>query len=240
MRRRPKTGVDLPKGLLIAIDGPAGAGKSTVARMLAERLGYCYIDSGAMYRAVALLALETGTSPDDAGALAKLAAETEMTLERQPSGTRLLLQGRDVTKAIRSAEVTRAASLVSVHLAVITKLVERQRELGRQGGVVMEGRDIGTKVFPQADLKIFLDASLEVRGGRRFHDPEGAVRKSPAVVLLEMSERDQRDREREQSPLAPAEDAVRIDSTHLSAEEVVEKILKLVKEKIAVGSRELE
>jgi len=218
--------------MLIAIDGPAGAGKSTVARMLAERLGYCYIDSGAMYRAVALLALETGTSPNDVPALAKLAAEADMTFEWQPSGNRLLLHGRDVTEAIRSPEVTRAASLVSVHLAVRRKLVERQRELGREGGVVMEGRDIGTKVFPQADLKIFLDASLEVRGERRFHDLKGTGRKSPAEVLQEMAERDQRDRERELSPLVPAEDAVRIDSTHLSAEEVVERIMQLVREKL--------
>jgi cytidylate kinase len=227
----------LPKRLLIAIDGPAGAGKSTVAQMLAERLGYCYIDTGAMYRAVALLAIETGTSPDDVAALAKLAAEADMAFERHPTGNHLLLHGRDVTKNIRSPEVTRAASLVSVHPAVRSKLVARQRELGRAGGVVMEGRDIGTKVFPQADLKIFLDAPLEVRGGRRFHDLKGAGRKSPAEVLQEMAERDQRDRARKQSPLVPAEDSVRIDSTHLSAEEVAEEILKLVKQKIAVGSR---
>ena len=160
-----------------------------------------------------------------------------MTFEWQPSGTRLLLHGRDVTKAIRSPEVTRAASLVSVHLAVRRKLVERQRELGREGGVVMEGRDIGTKVFPQADLKIFLDASLDIRGGRRFQDLKGAGRKSLAEVLQEMAERDQRDREREQSPLVPAKDSVRIDSTHLSAEEVAEKIMKLVEEKTGDRSR---
>jgi cytidylate kinase len=221
----------LPKRLLIAIDGPAGAGKSTVARMLAERLGYGYIDSGAMYRAVALLALEKGTSLDDGPALAKLAAEADITFEWQFSGNRLLLHGRDVTQEIRSPEVTRAASLVSIFPAVRRSLVERQRSLGRQGGVVMEGRDIGTKVFPQADLKIYLDASLEVRSDRRFRDPRGAREKSHVEVLQEMEERDQRDREREQSPLVPAEDSIPIDSTHLSAEEVVEKILELVKKK---------
>jgi CMP/dCMP kinase len=223
----------LSKGLLIAIDGPSGAGKSTVARMLAERLGYSYIESGAMYRAVALLALESGTSLDDAAALAKLAAHAEMRFEWSPSGNRLLLQSpsgyRDVTEDIRSPEVTEAASIVSVHAAVRRELVRRQRELGRDGAVVMEGRDIGTQVFPHAEIKIFLDATLEIRSARRFQDRE--AQGSSAEVLREMAERDRRDTEREQSPLAPAEDSVRIDSTHLTAEQVVEKILEMVKEK---------
>jgi len=227
------------KRLLIAIDGPAGAGKSTVAAMLAERLGYGYIDSGAMYRAVALLAIESGTKLDDGPALARLAAESDMKFEWQASGNRLplrlLLGCRDVTETIRSPEVARAASLVSIHSEVREQLVRQQRELGRQGGVVMEGRDIGTKVFPEADLKVFLDASLEVRSERRVRDMEGTGQGSSANVLRQMAERDRRDRLREQSPLVPAEDSIRIDSTHLSAEEVVEKILRLVDRKKQVG-----
>lgn len=217
----------MPKRLLIAIDGPSGAGKSTVARMLAVRLGYCYIESGAMYRALALLALETGTSLDDGAALAKLAANANMRFEWRDSGNRLLLDGRDVTEAIRAPEVTDASSKVSVHADVRREMVRRQRELGREGGVVMEGRDIGTKVFPNADLKIFLDASLEVRSQRRFLDQDARRHGTPGAVLRDLAERDRRDREREQSPLLPAEDAVRIDSTPLNAEQVVAKILKM-------------
>jgi len=226
----------LSKRLLIAIDGPSGVGKSTVARLLAERLGYEYIDSGAMYRAVALMAIETGTSLSDAEALARLAASANSEFRGQRSGEqgpgRVLVRGRDVTGAIRTPEVSKAASRVSVHAAVRRELVRQQRELGRQGGVVMEGRDIGTKVFPRADLKIFLDAPIEVRSERRFRDPEAAGLESPAEVLREIADRDRRDREREQSPLVPAADAVRMDSTHLTAEQVVEKILEMVKAKL--------
>jgi cytidylate kinase len=225
----------LPKRLLIAIDGPSSAGKSTVARMLAARLGYCYIESGAMYRALALLALETGTSLDDGAALAKLASGADMSFEWRDSQNRILLDGRDVTEAIRTPEVTDASSQVSIHADVRREMVRRQRELGRDGGVVMEGRDIGTKVFPQADIKIFLDASLEVRSQRRFLDQDARGHEDPAAVLRELAERDRRDREREQSPLVRAADAVRLDSTHLNAEEVVQTILKMVEEKQAAS-----
>ncbi len=230
----------MSKRLLIAIDGPSGAGKSTVARMVAQRLGYSYIESGAMYRAVALLALETETSLGEANALARLASGTEMRFEWTPAGNRLLLQSssgtRDVTEAIRTPEVTKAASIVSVHAAVRTEMVRRQRELGRRGGVVMEGRDIGTQVFPNAEVKVFLDASLDARGARRFQDREAAALGSSAEVLREMAERDRRDRERELSPLFPAKDSVSIDSTNLTAEQVVEKILTLVEEKTEARS----
>ena len=221
----------MPKRLIIAIDGPSGAGKSTVARMLAERLGYTYMESGAMYRALALLALETGTALDDAVALTRLADAADMRFQWQPSGNRLLLNGRDVTEAIRSPQVTEAASIVSVHPGVRRRLVERQRELGRAGGVIMEGRDIGTKVFPKADIKIYLDASLESRSQRRFRDQDAAGRSNSVEVSGEMAERDRRDQQRQESPLIPAEDSVPIDSTALTAEEVVETILRLMAER---------
>lgn len=219
------------KPLVIAIDGPSGSGKSTVARRLAERLGYAYIESGAMYRALALLALERGIDLADAATLEKLAATAEIRFEPRDSGNRLLLDGRDVTEAVRSPEVTRASSLVSVHPPVREKMVERQRELGGLGGIVMEGRDIGTRVFPDADLKIFLDASPEARAERRFRDLAGTGL-SGEEVRQEMAERDQRDQQRKASPLVPAEDSIRVDSTHLTAEEAVERILALVRQKL--------
>ena len=225
----------MPKRLLITVDGPSGVGKSTVARLLAARLGYTAVDSGAMYRAVALLALEAGSDPGDAPALGRLAASAEMRFEEGSTGPCFLLGGRDVTEAIRSPEVTKAASQVSAHRQVREKLVEQQRALGRRGGLVMEGRDIGTKVFPEADVKIFLDASPEVRGQRRFREQNAAGEASSEEVLREMAERDQRDQLREQSPLVSAEDSERIDSTDLSAEEVVEKILELVQRKTAAA-----
>ena len=226
----------MPKRLTIAIDGPSGAGKSTVARMLAARLGYRYVESGAMYRALALLALETGTDLGDSSALAALAEKAEMRFEPQGGSYRLLLDGRDVTEAIRSPEITRASSLVSVHREVRRCLVEHQQALGRDGGVVMEGRDIGTRVFPSADLKIFLDASPQVRAERRFREMEDASAASPEEVHRELEERDRRDRFREVSPLIPAADAVRIDTTDLAAEEIVEKILSLVEKESEVKS----
>jgi cytidylate kinase len=184
-----------------------------------------------MYRASALLALETGTDLSDAEALGTLAKSAEMRFDPSPAGNRLLLNGRDVTDAIRSPEVTRAASVVSVYPAVRKILGERQRALGRDGGVVMEGRDIGTKVFPDAEVKIFLDASLEQRGLRRFRDRESAAEMSLAAVAREMAERDRRDQERDLSPLVPAADAILLDSTSLATEQVVERIVALAEER---------
>ncbi len=230
--RESEAGEDLRKRLVIAIDGPAGAGKSTVARRVAALLGYQYVDSGAMYRALALLALERKMDFDDAAALGRLAAETDMRFESRESGNRLFLTGRDVTEAIRSPEVTRASSLVSVHAEVRRKLVECQRALGRAGGVVMEGRDIGTQVFPDADLKIFLDASPDARSERRLRDLASSLPVGQAEVAQQvtrdMQERDRRDQTRPVSPLIPAADAIQIDTTTLTAEEVVREILNCV------------
>ena len=217
---------------MIAIDGPAGSGKSTVAKMLAARLGYAYVETGAMYRALALLALETGTDLNNATVLADLAASADIRFAPHPSGDILLLNRRDVTEAVRTPEVSEASSLVSVHPQVRRQMVERQRALGGRGGVVMEGRDIGTQVFPQADLKIFLDASPEVRTERRFRDQQVMGQTNMAQVREEIEERDRRDQVREDSPLTPAEDSIRIDSTHFSVEQVVEQILHLAQERI--------
>ena len=216
-------------GFVIAIDGPSGAGKSTIARSVAARLGFSYVESGAMYRAVALLALEKGTPLDDAAGLGELAARANFRFDTQAAGNHLWLDGRDVTDAIRSPEVTRAASFVSTHAVVRKHLVERQRQMGARGGVVMEGRDIGTVVFPDAELKIFLDAAPEIRGRRRMGDPESAGARDTAAVVREITERDQRDQSREISPLIPAPDAVQIDTSSLSAEQVIECVLELAR-----------
>jgi cytidylate kinase len=217
--------------LIVAIDGPAGAGKSTVAGRLAAHFGLLNLETGAMYRAFALKAIENGIAPDNAAALEKLAAETSIALEPTPAGNRVLLDGSDVTTHVRDAAVTQAASQVSVHPAIRRWMVDLQRKLGENGGVVMEGRDIGTVVFPDADIKIFLDASPEARGERRYEQSGKAA--PQAAILQEIRERDQRDRNRPQSPLRPAPDAVVIDSTNLTLEEVVGRVQELVTARLA-------
>jgi cytidylate kinase len=218
--------------LIIAIDGPVGSGKSTVARRVAEMLGYAHLDSGAMYRAVAWKALWDGVPLDSPERLATLADAARIDLVPRDGKLLVLLDGEDITERIRTPEVSRAASIVAVVPGVRHPMVMEQRRAGAQGGVVMEGRDIGSVVFPHADLKIFLDASPEVRAGRRQRELEEKGEPMEfAKVLAEVHERDRRDSEREMSPLVRAADAVVIDNTAMDAEETARVIVLLAKEK---------
>jgi cytidylate kinase len=217
--------------LIIAIDGPAGAGKSTIASLLARKLGYVNLESGAMYRALALRAIEWDASFDDENALLKMAQESRITLEPALGGNRVLLNGKDISARIRERDVSEAASRVSLHPKVREWMVARQREMGIGGGIVMEGRDIGTKVFPDADLKIFLDADPVIREQRRLDQQK--VKGAPAQAMAaELRERDRRDRTRAASPLVAAEDAVVLDSTKMSEDEVLNRIEELVGQRL--------
>jgi CMP/dCMP kinase len=227
----------MSRKLVIAIDGPAGAGKSTLASRIARKLGYLNIETGAMYRALALKAISNDIGVDDEEPLLRLAQRSRIELHPQIDGNRVLLDGANVSERIREQDVTDAASRVSVHPRVRAWMVAKQREMGTQGGVVMEGRDIGTKVFPDAEVKIFLDADPEVRGARRFHQHQGGNMTQQAAVVAEMRQRDERDRKRTASPLAPAEDAVVIDSTRLSLDEVIAQAEQIIEQKLKALSQ---
>lgn len=218
---------------IIAIDGPAGAGKSTIARSLARHFGLLNLESGAMYRAFALKALRAGVSLDESSALGELASRTSIRLEPDDAENRVLLDGEDVTGLLRSQMVTDAASRVSVYPPIRAWMVGLQQQLGANGGVVMEGRDIGTVVFPHADVKIFLDAAPEVRGRRRFDQLGPTATVQPEEVLRELRARDDRDRNRADSPLKPAADAILLDSTSMSLEEVVRAAEAIVADRMA-------
>jgi cytidylate kinase len=219
--------------IIVAIDGPAGAGKSTVARHLARHFGLLNLETGAMYRAFALKALRGEIPLDRTEAIVELAAETQIRLEAGDEENRVLLDDEDVTGLIRNQTVTDAASRVSVFPAIRAWMVRLQQEMGAAGGVVMEGRDIGTVVFPNADAKIFLDAAPEVRGMRRFDQLETKHTIQAEDVIRELHARDERDRNRADSPLKPAPDAVLLDSTNLTLEEAVQAAEDIVAAKLA-------
>jgi cytidylate kinase len=220
------------KRIVVAIDGPSGAGKSTIAKRLADRLGFIYIDTGAMYRAVALWAVRQSTGFDDRHRMEQLALASE--IELAPG--RILLNGEDVTAAIRTPEVTNGASRIAVIPGVRRAMVAKQREIGQKVSVVMEGRDIGTVVFPNADVKVFLDASIEERVRRRLAESHAkGVEVSESQLTAQMKERDERDSTRADAPLAQAPDAVYLDSTYLNEDEVAESILKMVRARVTNG-----
>jgi cytidylate kinase len=222
--------------IIVAIDGPAGAGQSTIARFLARRFGLLNMETGAMYRAFALKALRAGISLEESKSLEDLAYRTTIHLEPGEEENRVLLDSEDVTGLIRNQAVTEAASRVSVWPAIRAWMVSLQQQMGAQGGVVMEGRDIGTVVFPRAEVKIFLDAAPEVRGMRRYDQLGSQPAQQPEEVIRDLRERDLRDRNRANSPLKPAPDAVLLDSTHMTLEEVLAAAEAIVTAKLATAN----
>ncbi len=225
--------LDPSQKVIVAIDGPAGAGKSTIARHLARHFGLLNLETGAMYRAFALKALRAKLPLDESARLEALAAETAIRLESAETENRVLLDGEDVSGLIRSQAVTDAASRVSVFPAIRAWMVRLQQQMGAQGGVVMEGRDIGTVVFPHAQVKIFLDAAPEVRGMRRYEQLGTEPAQQPEEVIRDLRARDERDRNRADSPLKPAADAVLLDSTRMTLNEVVAATEAIVAGKLA-------
>ena len=217
----------------IAIDGPAGAGKSTIAKIVAEQLGFTYIDTGAMYRAVTYKALKQNIQLNDEDSLETMLLDTSIVLKPSPNGQLLFLDGVDVSQDIRSNEVTSNVSEVAAHAKIREILVVKQQQLAANGGIVMDGRDIATHVLKDAELKIFMSASVEERAKRRFIDNEKrGIPSSIEKLKEEIALRDKLDSEREASPLIQAEDALYLDTTHLTIEEAADEILKLAKEKM--------
>src|SRR3990167_5048112 len=221
------------RGLIIAIDGPASAGKSTLAKRLARELNYVYVDTGAMYRALAWRVMEEGIDPGDEKELGRILQQMRIRLVEHAGQLRVLLNEVDVTEQIRAPEVSQMASKVSTLRVVRDRMVELQRAMGSQGGVVAEGRDIGTVVFPVADVKIYLDASPEERARRRFAELRSQGKQvTLEETLEEMKERDRRDQERAVAPLRKAENALVVDSSRLGAEAVVEQVMREIKNKL--------
>ena len=223
--------------LIIAIDGPSAAGKTSAARTLAKRLGYIYLDSGALYRAIAWKVSQSGTEPKEHPRLADLLSKTEVRVKALGDDFRVWVDDLDVTPQLRAPAISRLASQVSSIPAVREKLLQVQRQLGSQGGVVVEGRDIGTVVFPSADLKFYLDAKLQVRGDRRYQELRAMghpVEKEN--VLEEVKIRDEKDSEREIAPLRKAKDAVVLDSTSMTLDEVVDRMMTEVQRKVCLNA----
>ncbi len=216
------------KKLLITIDGPAGAGKTTVSRALADRLGYRYIDTGALYRAVALAVETRRSNPENDAELKRLCSELELVFAEKEDGLHLFLNGEDVSDRIRTAEITMLASAVSARPVVREYLLDLQRNLGREKAAVFEGRDMGTVVFPDADLKFFLDASTRTRALRRYDELKSKSMQTLEEVGRDIQRRDRNDSTREMAPLKPAQDAIMIDTTNLSVAEVVELMVSHV------------
>lgn len=223
----------MERKLSVAIDGPAAAGKSTVAKIIANKLSYIYIDTGAMYRALTLKALRKNVNVENENDLQKLLQETSIELKQGDDRQIVLLDGEDVTHEIRSQDVTNQVSIVSKHKTIREEMVKRQQQLAKNGGVVMDGRDIGTHVLPNAEVKVFLLASVEERALRRHKENlEKGFESDLEQLKKEIERRDRLDSERENAPLKKAEDAVEIDTTSLSIDDVVEKIMMLVKERV--------
>lgn len=225
-----------PNGLIIAIDGPSGAGKSTIAKLLSQRLGYLQIDTGAMYRAVAFLMSEAGVDLSDASAVERFCGDVTVNLDMSSGSQRVIANGQEVTGRIRTPEISRMTSRIAMLKPVRDALMLAQREMGRTGGVVLEGRDIGTVVFPDADLKFFLFASPEERGRRRHAE---LIAKGEGITLEEtiaaVSKRDEQDSQRDLAPLRQADDAIPIDSSSIGIEEVVERMESYVRKLSAAG-----
>jgi len=222
------------KKIQIAIDGPAGAGKSTIAKIAAEKLGYTYIDTGAMYRALTLKALTEKIDLSSEQAVTDLLKNSTIELKPSPQGQLVFLDGVDVSSEIRSNEVTSNVSKVAAHASMRAIMVELQYEMAVKGGVIMDGRDIGTAVLPKAELKIFMSATVEERARRRFEDnQQRGIESSFESLKEEIALRDKMDSEREASPLVQAEDAIFVDTTHLNIEQSAEEILKLATERMS-------
>ncbi len=222
------------KRLIITIDGPSGAGKTTVSRILADRLGYRYIDTGALYRGVALEAMSSGLNPDDDAGLENVLSSLKMKFVYGEKGLRLISNDSDITDKIRTPEISMFASAASARPVVRNFLLDLQRDLGREKGVVFEGRDMGTVVFPDADVKFYLDASHKTRSLRRYQELKSATSQTLHDVEKDIKRRDKNDSARDLAPLMPAKDAVIIDSTHLSVQDIVDRMANVIENKIIV------